>query len=613
MDRLSKSKGILIALLFYVGVGVVIVSRGFQTSFADESRLANVYQVNSELDAVDVNLGDGVCETADGTCTLRAAIQESNVTTTTDEINLPVGTFILTIAGTREDLAAFGDLDITAPVLISGVSAEKTIISGAKSERVFHNMADSVIANLTIRDGFNQDELPGAAIHNAAPLLLKNVSVTDNIHETTRLEAIYTIGDLTLENSLIKNNNRPLRIEEGPSVVIKNSVFRDNDGGAIYVWGQGGRPTVTILNSEIVDNTSFNPGVAIDFNFGTLRIDQTTIDNNRSSAPDYDSTYGNTGGLSLFGVNLLLTNSTVSNNHAGPAPAMAYNSSGGINLRSSQAIIKNTIIQGNVSNGPGGGVYSYGGTLEIENSSIINNQAARGGGIYVSGRSYERGSSFTSILNTTISGNVSQQAGGGILNERIDEYQADDSVVLLKNSSIIGNVAEGDAFEDGDGGGIWNNDLIIFYQTVVANNSAANQGADCFSVPVMHSLGYNLIEAGDPCPMSGDTATNITGIDALLGDLADNGGDMLTHLPQAGSPLIDAGNPAGCFDASFDSTQELSQISSQQLTFDQRGYYRTVDGNNDAEARCDIGAVEALSTAPILDQTIYLPLIRSGN
>jgi hypothetical protein len=39
-------------------------------------------------------------------------------------------------------------------------------------------------------------------------------------------------------------------------------------------------------------------------------------------------------------------------------------------------------------------------------------------------------------------------------------------------------------------------------------------------------------------------ATTISGVDPLLGPLADNGGPTLTHALLPGSPAIDAGNPA---------------------------------------------------------------------
>jgi hypothetical protein len=64
--------------------------------------------------------------------------------------------------------------------------------------------------------------------------------------------------------------------------------------------------------------------------------------------------------------------------------------------------------------------------------------------------------------------------------------------------------------------------------------------------------------------------------DPRLGELASNGGATQTVAPSGGSPVIDAGDPAGCADPAGGS----------MLTSDQRGVRRPAGG------RCDIGAVE---------------------
>jgi hypothetical protein len=53
------------------------------------------------------------------------------------------------------------------------------------------------------------------------------------------------------------------------------------------------------------------------------------------------------------------------------------------------------------------------------------------------------------------------------------------------------------------------------------------------------------------------------------------------HMPLAGSPLIDNGDPGGCTDN-----------TGTTLSTDQRGAPRPVDGDASGGARCDIGAVE---------------------
>ena len=97
---------------------------------------AATFTVDSTLDAVDANLGDGVCATATHVCTLRAAIQEANAFAGADTITLPAGMYTLSIPGPLEDEAATGDLDITDDLTLTGAGAANTIIDGGGLDRV---------------------------------------------------------------------------------------------------------------------------------------------------------------------------------------------------------------------------------------------------------------------------------------------------------------------------------------------------------------------------------------------------------------------------------------------------------------------------------------------
>jgi len=57
------------------------------------------FTVDSTVDAVDANPGDGFCATGGGDCTLRAAIQEADALLGEDTIDVPAGTYTLSIAG----------------------------------------------------------------------------------------------------------------------------------------------------------------------------------------------------------------------------------------------------------------------------------------------------------------------------------------------------------------------------------------------------------------------------------------------------------------------------------------------------------------------------------
>ncbi|MCK5315819.1 MAG: CSLREA domain-containing protein, partial [Anaerolineales bacterium] len=65
-----KSVSLLVSLALVLGL------LGISPARAEPQE--KLYIVNSDTDAPDANPGDGVCATAGGNCTLRAAIQEAN-------------------------------------------------------------------------------------------------------------------------------------------------------------------------------------------------------------------------------------------------------------------------------------------------------------------------------------------------------------------------------------------------------------------------------------------------------------------------------------------------------------------------------------------------------
>src|SRR5262249_26301025 len=101
------------------------------------------------------------------------------------------------------------------------------------------------------------------------------------------------------------------------------------------------------------------------------------------------------------------------------------------------------------------------------------------------------------------------------------------------------------------------------------------------------SLGYNLIGTGSSAALASfNKPGDHTGVlNPMLGALANNGGPTQTHLPLAGSPAIDAGDPAA-----------VAGVGTRP-GYDQRGdpYTRVWDGDGAGGTRIDIGAVEVQS------------------
>ena len=112
------------------------------------------FDVNSTADEIDTNVGNNVVDTASGNITLRAAIMEANAHDGDDVINLPAGTYTLSLPG-ADDTAVAGDLDITDNLTIVGSGANATIIDAASIDRVLEVLANATltISGVTISGG----------------------------------------------------------------------------------------------------------------------------------------------------------------------------------------------------------------------------------------------------------------------------------------------------------------------------------------------------------------------------------------------------------------------------------------------------------------------------
>jgi CSLREA domain-containing protein len=121
---------------------------------------AATFAVDSTQDRIDVNGGDGVCAAGDGSCTLRAAIQEANELAGPDTIQVPAGTFALAIPAASGDHSD-GDLDITGPLAIDGAGSGATLLDGTLLDRlveVHPTAGDVTLSGLTVRSGASEED-----------------------------------------------------------------------------------------------------------------------------------------------------------------------------------------------------------------------------------------------------------------------------------------------------------------------------------------------------------------------------------------------------------------------------------------------------------------------
>ena len=209
---------------------------------------------------------------------------------------------------------------------------------------------------------------------------------------------------------------------------------------------------------------------------------------------------------------------------------------GGIAVNSGTVTIKGTIISGNSAlESYAGGLIINGGKVSITRSTIAQNSADSAAGIFNLGD--------LTIINSTVASNTASSSTGGILNW--PGTSQNPTFVRLKN-------------------------------TIVAKNTDAN-GTPDFS-GALSSMGFNLIgNTAGITNTQGETTSNITNVNPLLGPLQDNGGPTQTKALLTGSPAIDKGN-------------------SGAATIDQRKLPRPVDNVNIENAgggnASDIGAFE---------------------
>ena len=336
---------------------------------------------------VDENDGIGV-----GGVSLREAIIEANSNGEADTINLPAGTYTLSLAGRNENAGATGDLDILADgtLTIVGAGEGTTTIDGAGIDRVFDLQAGAnlEISDLTVTGG-NVSFSPLPIERRGAGFLVRNG------------------GTLTVSNSSISGNSAAGIYGNTSTIEVANSVISNNGVEGIKVVDS----VATITNSRIANNAEYGAYAR----GGTVKISQTIIEGNLS---DNDG-----AGMVVNGGTTTITNSIIRNN-------TAEDGGGGLYLESGTLIVENTTISGNTAY-YGGGIGVDSGTLIVANSTIHGNNALEsGGGIY----NFPGGT--LTLENSTISGNTSREGGGGLYNR---------GAITVNSSIIAGNIDTGDS------------------------------------------------------------------------------------------------------------------------------------------------------------------------
>jgi hypothetical protein len=255
-------------------------------------------------------------------------------------------------------------------------------------------------------------------------------------------------------------------------------------------------------------------------------------------------------------------------------------------------------IPGTCADGAGGGILNY-GTMTVVNTTVLNNRAT-GGGLAGEGGGEGGGISnqgTLTLVQSTIDGNSGQLWGGGLHNGRGPTLRG--ATMSVINSTVTNNVSTPSGANPGKGGGIANEGDLTLISTTVALNTAASGNGIAHgegtgtphgkgTVTVTNSLiddgcegsitsgGYNIESTGDTCSFNRSTDMVDVSIEDLgLEQLINRGGPTKTHALKPGSVAIDAIPAAACLG-----------LEGEPLETDQRGVGRPQAG------ACDIGSFE---------------------
>jgi CSLREA domain-containing protein len=362
---------------------------------------------------------DGAC---DADCSLREAIVAANANAGADDVTVPAGSYVLSIAGTGEDAGATGDLDVTDDLNLSGAGAASTTIVGNGGDRVLDvdplsTGVSAMVADVRVTNG--RAVAFGGGIRNAGTLLLTDSTISDNKAEVTT-PIINSIGGgvATGAGGVTTISN---------CLVTGNMATGDGDAGAAVGGGVGSFDGETIVESStIIDNQAFAsspnaPGIGggIGIVDGTLSVDSSTVSGNGvvgfpaaggggigvacevfspcgalsisgSTISDNDAfafSEVNGGGAFFSSGSFLLVNSTLTNNAAemGPAPGVGSPAPGAnLGILGTNGTIANATIESGTGTS---GIHLQFATATLRNTIVAD--SCSGTGITANARNLE--------------------------------------------------------------------------------------------------------------------------------------------------------------------------------------------------------------------------------
>ncbi|MDH3326500.1 MAG: CSLREA domain-containing protein, partial [Gammaproteobacteria bacterium] len=423
-----------------------------------------MYTVDTTIDELD-----GSC--VDGDCSLRDAISLANIDVAADTINIPSGTYTLTLlaAGNEnEDLNVQDDLDVIYPVTITGAGEALTIItsntgnSTSQRYRIFQFMttaAGSILSDMKIQNGGNAfSTLNGAGIYSSGSINISNTTFTNN--KTGGFgAALYTTGGI-LSNVNVDGNTAKF---SGAGIYNVTNLLTINTGS-------------TFNNNYATSYTNASSLGGVIYSTGNVAIVNSTFTGRAN-----DAYLG--GAIYMSGANLDITNSSFSGFKASNNGGVIYAAGG---------TFTDVTITGNFASGSGGAIYNITNPLTINGTlnTFTNNRTTAsatrlGGHIYSSANLIISNTDFNGLAGTNDSyrgGAIYAAADLTLSDSSFDEFDTNNtSGAVHMTGGTLTNVAFNNNYATCLGGAVNNsvNPLVINGTTTFSGNKISTN-VGCF-------------------------------------------------------------------------------------------------------------------------------------
>ena len=377
-------------------------------------------------------------------------------------------------------------------------------------------IASFVIENCTFQD--NSAEEYGGAIYNggSGKLTIKNCEFLNNKADNKNGGAIYSIGNIIIEDSKFLDNtadNKGGAISNDGSgkLTIKNCEFINNkandvNGGAIYSLGD-----IIIEDSKFINNTADEKGGAI-FSKSTVQIKNTLLKYNGALNRKWEGleclykwleSSDRHGGALCSEGDVYIVNSIVEDN-------LALGCGGGI-YSDKNIHIDNTTVNNNYAANKGGGVYGKENIYINQNpvymkSTFINNKLTNktdsnywGGGLYCCKNAYINNTYFDNNCISLLGGAVFCEGETRIENSRFTRNSGSiggavysNGNVYVLNSVFTGNYASNDIFNSA--GAIMCENAITFTDSILLGNVDCKEKQICSkkgNVKIINNIKYD--------------------------------------------------------------------------------------------------------------------------